>query len=282
MEGFNNFGLAWLISQGETNLSGYSRKIIFTPKGKIKFLPKRATGWDAAYAINPNLGARVQKVRVQVREGDEIVMQELSPAADVPNGALIEIIPGQPARAPIAEALHYVTAPTRLVIEQQLRMQERDINVEKGRGIMTQVLSARGIQTLEDLERLDVQGHFALLTRLGVQSRNELYCDVGATWLSVEEVNATLDSLGITKEKKGWSTILFRGPDHFGVLRDLSGMIGAEEMNILVVSNMRTSGETGQVEYEVRMVVDGMTEAKRLSLEDKLKQTSCVWSWQIV
>lgn len=282
MEGFNNWGLAWLLANGERHISPYILKVVFTVNGSMRFVPKNATLWEVAYLISPNLGARTIGAKIHVRDNDtdEVDTYQITPTEEVPNGAQVEVITGDGTNcAPDPVALDYVSPATRLIIEKQLRMADRNRNIETGREIVArEVLTRRGLLTLEDLKVLEPRIHSILLNNLGVGSQNELYSGIGAGHFSVREVNAELDKLGVTKEQRGWSTLVFRGRNHVGVLSQLTKFISELGIDVRVTHNSMDPGDR----YTIDLVVQRMSEESRMLLEARLKEaTNCVDTWEI-
>jgi RelA/SpoT family (p)ppGpp synthetase len=140
---------------------------VFTPKGKIVSLPRRATPVDFAYAIHTDIGNKCVAARVN---------GEIQPLrTELRNGDVVEIVAGPVAR-PNPVWLGFVrTGKARAEIRHFLRTTKRQESVELGGRLFAQAASQLGLapQDVTD-ERWD-----ALAREAHAGDRDELMADIG-------------------------------------------------------------------------------------------------------
>jgi RelA/SpoT family (p)ppGpp synthetase len=140
---------------------------VFTPKGKIVSLPRRATPVDVAYAIHTDIGNKCVAARVN---------GEIQPLrTELRNGDVVEIVAGPVAR-PNPVWLGFVrTGKARAEIRHFLRTTKRQESVELGGRLFAQAASQLGLapQDVTD-ERWD-----ALAREAHAGDRDELMADIG-------------------------------------------------------------------------------------------------------
>ena len=140
---------------------------VFTPKGKIVSLPRRATPVDFAYAIHTDVGNKCVAARVN---------GEIQPLrTELRNGDVVEIVTGPVAR-PNPVWLGFVrTGKARAEVRHFLRTTKRQESVELGARLFaqaaTQLLLAPQDVTPERWEALAREAH--------VRDRDELLADIG-------------------------------------------------------------------------------------------------------
>jgi guanosine-3',5'-bis(diphosphate) 3'-pyrophosphohydrolase len=117
---------------------------VYTPKGEIKDLPKRATPLDFAYRVHTDLGHRCIGAKVN---GKLVPFN-----TELKNGDVVEIISAKGARAPSLDWLNpnlgYVhTSHAMTKIRQWFNKQTRTENIERGRQMLDKELRRLGIKT---------------------------------------------------------------------------------------------------------------------------------------
>ncbi len=122
---------------------------VFTPKGEIKDLPRGSTPIDFAYRVHTNLGNRCAGAKVNGR------MVPLD--FQLSNGNVVEIIAAKkdkPSRDWMSPNLGFVkSSHAREKIRQWFRKQEREENIELGRGMLDKELKHLGLD-VGDRERI--------------------------------------------------------------------------------------------------------------------------------
>lgn len=174
-EEFNNWGVVSLIKKGQADLKDYVLKVIFTPTGKVKFLPKEATGIDLAYSIDPVMGVRAVNLLI---DGKPFPV-----SANLPNGALVEVILGKASAVPPQDYLNYCMPKTKKIIENQIAENVRRGLIKKGRELATIEASRHGFKNFEELLETDeyAQKLVGELYLHGFKGRlNNLYFTLGA------------------------------------------------------------------------------------------------------
>jgi RelA/SpoT family (p)ppGpp synthetase len=140
---------------------------VFTPKGKIVSLPRRATPVDFAYAIHTDVGNKTVAARVN---------GEIQPLrTELRNGDVVEIVTGPVAR-PNPVWLGFVrTGKARAEVRHFLRTTKRQESVELGARLFAQAATQLSLAS-EDVtaERWD-----ALAREAHVRDRDELLADIG-------------------------------------------------------------------------------------------------------
>jgi GTP diphosphokinase / guanosine-3',5'-bis(diphosphate) 3'-diphosphatase len=140
---------------------------VFTPKGKIVSLPRRATPVDFAYAIHTDVGNKTVAARVN---------GEIQPLrTELRNGDVVEIVTGPVAR-PNPVWLGFVrTGKARAEVRHFLRTTKRQESVELGARLFAQAASQLSLSPQDvTAERWD-----ALAREAHVRDRDELLADIG-------------------------------------------------------------------------------------------------------
>ena len=115
---------------------------VFTPKGRILELPRRATAVDFAYAVHTDVGNSCVACRIN---------RQLAPLSEpLQSGQTIEIITSAGARPNPSWLDYAVTAKARSNIHHFLKYQTRDDSVALGRTLLDKGLSSFG-SSLENL-----------------------------------------------------------------------------------------------------------------------------------
>jgi len=140
---------------------------VFTPKGKIVSLPRRATPVDFAYAIHTDVGNRCVAARVN---------GEIQPLrTELRNGDVVEIVTGPVARPNPAWVGFVRTGKARAEVRHFLRTTKRQESVELGARLFAQAVAQLSLPaqdvTAERWEALAREAH--------VRDRDELLADIG-------------------------------------------------------------------------------------------------------
>lgn len=115
---------------------------VFTPKGRILELPRRATAVDFAYAVHTDVGNSCVACRINRR---------LAPLSEpLQSGQTVEILTSSGARPNPSWLDYAVTAKARSNIHHFLKYQTRDDSVALGRTLLDKGLAGFG-SSLEDL-----------------------------------------------------------------------------------------------------------------------------------
>lgn len=140
---------------------------VFTPKGTILALPKRATAVDFAYAVHSDIGNSCVAVRIN---------HELAPLrSELHNGDHVEIITGSLSKPNPAWLNYVITGRARAHIRHFLKSQQSTESASLGERMLNQALRALQVETDQISE-----AHWQKLIRdYGVKSKSEILADIG-------------------------------------------------------------------------------------------------------
>ncbi|NOT14466.1 MAG: bifunctional (p)ppGpp synthetase/guanosine-3',5'-bis(diphosphate) 3'-pyrophosphohydrolase [Methylotenera sp.] len=140
---------------------------VFTPKGKIMALPRRATAVDFAYAVHSDIGNCCVAVRIN---------QELAPLrTELRNGDHVEIITGSMAKPNPAWLNYVITGRARAHIRHFLKSQQSTESAHLGERMLNQALRALHIEPKQITE-----AHWQKLIRdYGIKTKAEILSDIG-------------------------------------------------------------------------------------------------------
>ena len=244
MEEFNNHGVLSLIKNNQqSELKKYVLKLVFTPTGGIRFLPKNGTGVDFAALINHRLLADADKISV---DGLEMPI-----SAIIPNASTVEVITGHESRrAPLADLEEFCDLPeTRKIISEQRKLAIRDKFINQGKEIMEKMLSPRGLLDLSDLgDTIN-----PILYNFGCQGCDELYFLLGNGALDVNELKQELNHYKINKKNLQMTSIKLSGRDQPKILIDVIKLISDMDANIIHISQ-----ENQDNIFNLRIIVKGL------------------------
>lgn len=260
MEEFNEWGVVSLIRRGkEEELKKYRLKIVFTPRGSIRFLGPEDTAYDFARVLSLDL---LREGRFAIVDGEVKFMSTV-----IPNGATVKITAGETkARVPEAGAELYCSPITKLEIEKmRLREEGRGNVIEKGRLMTEEVLKERGLLVITDVNEIS-RGIFL---RFGCQTREDLYVKMANGAITPEILQKELDVVGATREKLNLSTIRIGGTDGPGILVRLTQELEKGKRNIVKISH-NNDGKR----FDLRLVVVGLTEEEKIKISEILNETS--------
>jgi GTP pyrophosphokinase/guanosine-3',5'-bis(diphosphate) 3'-pyrophosphohydrolase len=256
MEEFNNNGIVSLINT-KKDLKDYVLKLVFTPTGTVRFLPKNATGADFAAAINPRVLAEAQSINVDGIDKPLSVV--------IPNASTLRVNLGESRRAPLDGLEDYCLPQTRKTILEQRILENRDTLVNKGQERLEMVLIPRGLLVLSDIG----DSINPLLYKLGCQSINDLYFMIGNSSIKEELLNLELDLAGITKEKLKITSIRLVGDDKPKVLVDVIKKISGMDKNIVHIEQKNADGK-----FNIRILAENMGQNEEESLRQYLANDS--------
>jgi GTP diphosphokinase / guanosine-3',5'-bis(diphosphate) 3'-diphosphatase len=272
-EDFNEWGVVGKIKTKSPDVRDFVQKIIFLPSGKVRFLPKMATGWDVAYEISPVLGEKADHI---------LVNGERKPLSYVvPNGAVVKVEYSKNSRPVPSDAVNYVSGRTGELMREQGQKYKLRGEVAKGREKLTSVLSEFGIVSLEDLEEIDRfmasgtdwgfddQPFVTLLMETGCNSRESLYAQIGSGSQNLDQIANILRRLGVSKESLGWSTLVLKGEDRPGILAELSGFLQEHDKNIVSIRNVSAGDK-----FELKMVISGLDAVSEQALREFLNTST--------
>ena len=265
MERFNRKGVISLLADGKVNLEDYTLKSVFSPEGRIMFLPKAATGVDYVYAVSQRLGANARGIIV---DGEE-----MPPTMIIPNSSTVDVVIGEPRRAPEPDFLNYCLPATRAIIEEQLNMAASDQLVSKGRELAEDILESRGLLRLEDLGPTANE----LIFDYGGEDIRDIYSKLRNSSITANHINTWLDEHGLTKQAMGTSSIKIGGPDRAGILFDLSKWIFDEGGNITVIEQ-----KTEIDRFAVLLVVKGLNSEGEDLIRAKIAEDPTFETWKVV
>jgi guanosine-3',5'-bis(diphosphate) 3'-pyrophosphohydrolase len=139
---------------------------VFTPKGRILELPKRATAVDFAYAVHTDVGNSCVACRIN---------RHLAPLSEpLQSGQTIEILTSSGARPNPSWLDYAVTAKARSNIHHFLKNQTRDDSVALGRSLLDKGLAGFG----SDLEGLSEEKLKDFLSQQRYDNLDDLLADV--------------------------------------------------------------------------------------------------------
>jgi len=252
MEEFNNNGIVSLINSGK-DVKDYVLKLVFTPTGTVRFLPKNATGVDFAAAINPRVLAEAESINIDGTDKPLSVV--------IPNASTLRINLGESRRAPLDGLEDYCLPTTRKTIIEQRILENRDGLVIKGQQKMESILIPRGLLVLSDIG----DSINPLLYKLGCQSIDDLYFMIGNNSIKEELLSQELDLAGITKENLKITSIRLIGDDKPKVLVDVIRKISGMDKNIIHIEQKNTSGK-----FNIRILTENMGKDDEESLRQYL------------
>jgi len=140
---------------------------VFTPKGTILALPKRATAVDFAYAVHSDIGNSCVAVRIN---------HELAPLrTELKNGDHVEIITGSMAKPNPAWLNYVVTGRARAHIRHFLKSQRSSEAAQIGERMLNQALRAMHV----DPKQISDENWQKLMRDYGVITKSEILSEIG-------------------------------------------------------------------------------------------------------
>lgn len=250
MEEFNNWGVISLIND-KKDLKDYVLKLVFTPTGTVRFLPKNATGTDFAASINPRVLAEAQSINIDGVDKPLTVI--------IPNASTVRVNIGESRRAPLHGLENYSLPSTRKMIQEQRILERKDDLIKKGRQSLEKVLIPRGLLVLTDVG----DSINPLLYKLGCQGIDDLYFMLGNRSISEDLISQELDLAGITKENLKITSVRIKGQDQPKVLVDVIKRISGMNKNIIHIDQKNKNNE-----FNIRILTTNMS----MEEENELRQ----------
>lgn len=241
MEGENIWGVIYALKHGK-DISQYRPIEILTPTGSARFLPEGSTVLDAVASIQQeHLLDKISAVHVNN------VLARLNDK--VRPGDVVEVITGGQRMTPSEEWLNYCNYSTQRLLQSVLATEALRRAAETGRTLIKDILSRKGLLTLEDVRALEPDLWDNLLERLACANLDDLYAAVGGGAVRLEDLESAMEALGITKEELGWTSIYVAGDDKShrpGTLAHLATILSDQGGNILrSVNNTLPDGGFG-------------------------------------
>lgn len=216
-EEFNNWGVVSLIRNGVKDVSEYAQKLVFTPTGEVKFFKPNATGYDFAYSIENRMGAQAIGMTV-----DGVFMPI---STIIPNAATVDIHDGAPRIAPDPEAKNFVLPHAKKIIEKQEDDLKDQETVLRGREMMKDFLSKRGLFDLQDLlfYKKYTQKVVNILRHLGAKGYvSNLHRMIGLGQLGLDQLEKEFENANLNREDLKINSIMIEGHD----VKNLLGFMG--------------------------------------------------------
>ncbi len=254
MEGENLWGVVYALKKGK-DISSYRPIEIFTPSGSARFLPEGSTVLDAVASIQQEyLLDKISAVQVN---------GALARLADLVHpGDVVEVITGGKRITPTEDWLNYSNTSTTKLLQSVLTIEALRRAADEGRQQIKTILIQKGLLSLEDVRELEPDRWDNLLERLACANLEDLYAAVGGGAIRLEDLERAMETIGITKESLGWTSIYVIGTlksHRPGTLARLATVISNEGGNILRSVN-NTLADGG---FEVRLVVRYIDEEKQ-------------------
>ena len=186
---------------------------VFTPKGSIMALPKRATAVDFAYAVHSDIGNSCVAVRIN---------HELAPLrTELKNGDHVEIITGSLAKPNPAWLNYVVTGRARAHIRHFLKSQRSSEAAQLGERLLNQALRALHV----DPKQISDENWQKLMRDYGVITKSEILSEIGLgkrqNVMVAHQLLATTDDHAEKHTKlpaKALDTITVRGTEGMAVM----------------------------------------------------------------
>lgn len=155
----------------------FSDKVyVFTPKGDVTELPKGSGPLDFAYSIHTEIGNKTTGAKVNGK------MVQLD--YKLKNGDIIEVLTSPNSFGPSRDWLNMVaTSKARNKIKRFFKVQDREINITKGKEQVTSILNDMNFNPKEILSKKKMQEG---LERFNYNSEADLYAAIGYGELSAQ------------------------------------------------------------------------------------------------
>jgi len=259
MEGENTWGVIYAINHNQ-DISRYRPVQILTPFGGTRFLQEGSTVLDGVAAIQEFYLDKIHKVLVNGEERH--LYDSLNP------GDVVEVLSGEPHKVPEPDWLNHCNPSTARLLRNVLAMVNLKAASRRGRELIHNVISERGILDLDDVRALDPNRVEALLGLLASANLDDLYSAIGGGSISSDEFENALDLVGISRTALRWTSLLVEGPEATnrpGGLAYFAGLVSEVGGNILrTVSSTSKNGD-----FRLRMILGGIEGEQRQILIDR-------------
>jgi len=263
MEGENTWGVVYAIQHGK-DISKYRPVQILTPYGGTRFLEEGSTVLDGVGAIQEFFLDKINRVIVNGEERS--LYERLNP------GDVVEVITGGERKVPHPDWLNHCSTTTARMLRVVLATVALKESSKKGRELIHPLLADRGILALEDVLTLDRNRIEAMLGLLACANLDDLYSAVGGGSIYLEELENSLDLVGISKTALAWTTVQIIGSkasNRPGVLAYLAGLISQAGGNI--ISTIHNTSADGS--YSLRLVINSLDEIASKQLMELLEKS---------
>ena len=259
MEGENTWGIIYAINNGH-DISNYRPVEVFTPSGGARFLPEGSTVLDAVASIQQEF--LLDKIStVEVNRKMALLSEKIKP------GDIIEVLTGEKRIIPDEKWMDFVNPNTARVLRSVLAVESLKQAAEKGKKLLRDVLSLRGVLVLEDVQALYPERVNHLLERTGSANLEDLYAAIGGGAVRISELAKTMDEVEISRASLNWTTINILGTKESnkpGVLARLAGFVSDAGGNIVrSVNNTRPDGS-----FYLRLIVERLDPDMAKLLQD--------------
>ena len=167
---------------------------VFTPKGDVFDFPNGATPLDFAYRIHTEVGnhtvgaivnGKIVPLTYKLKTGDVIEIKT-SKTFNGPNEAWLKIVATSHARHKIIAILN---------------KQKRDEFIEKGRNEHLELCKLENVSTDSDFYRLSDKTVAEMFSKIGVNTVEDLYYEVGKGTISIRNVYNRMSGNNVTDEE---------------------------------------------------------------------------------
>ena len=142
---------------------------VFTPKGQIKTLPKGATPIDFAYSIHADIGNKMV--------GAKINSKMMPIITTLHNGDIVDIMTNENSKGPSRDWLKFVkSSSAKTKIQQWFKKNERDLNIERGKEIISRELKRIRLNSDELLTNKNIE---STLQKYSFKTIDDMYAAVG-------------------------------------------------------------------------------------------------------
>ena len=142
---------------------------VFTPKGAIKVLPRRATPIDFAYSIHEEIGNHMT--------GCKINSKMMPIITELKSGDIIEVITSDNSKGPSRDWLKFVkSTKAKNKINGWFKREERAENIEKGKDLIEKEIKRIGVSHADMFKNQYIE---PMLDRYKYKNLDEMYAAVG-------------------------------------------------------------------------------------------------------
>ncbi len=155
---------------------------VFTPKGKIKVLPRGATPIDFAYSIHEEIGHHMC--------GCKVNSKMMPIVTKIKNGDIIEIITNDSQKGPSRDWLKFIqTTRAKNKIQAWYKREQREENIEKGKDLIEKEIKRIGM-SYEELFKTEYIN--VALERYKFKNIEDMYASVGFGAISAGKIIARI------------------------------------------------------------------------------------------
>ena len=156
---------------------------VFTPKGQIKSLPRKATPIDFAYMIHEEIGHKMVGCKINSK-----MMPIITP---LNNGDIVEILTSDQSKGPSRDWLKFVkSSVARNRINQWFKKAERSENIEKGKEILEKEAKKLPIRSQDLLSNQEWMKF--VLEKYHFATIDDMYASIGFGGISSGKILARL------------------------------------------------------------------------------------------